>query len=409
MRSHEENLRQYARLAVREGVAVAPGQELILSAETDQTTLVRMIVEEAYKAGASHVEVLWRDPGVARAKYLFGDDSALTHVPQWLVDGNARAHREGAARLSVVSSDPKLLSDIAPDRVAAASKAASAASREVSQIISAMQINWCVIGAASAGWAAMVFPDLPESESVQKLWDKILLASRALEPDPVAAWTAHMDALEARVAFLNGLRLDALRFRGPGTDLEVGLVEGHIWAGGRGTAKNGIRCSPNVPTEEAFTMPHRMRTNGVVCSSMPLSLRGQVVDGIQVEFKDGLAVSATAKAGEEALTGLLASDEGAKRLGEVALVPNSCLVAQTGTLFYNTLFDENAASHIAFGACYGENLAGSESLSEEQKLEAGANDSIIHVDWMIGSGEMDVDGLTLAGETVPLMRSGEWV
>ena len=242
-----------------------------------------------------------------------------------------------------------------------------------------------------------------------KLWEKIFLASRVLEDDPLAAWATHCETLEAKVVWLNKQRFDALHFMGPGTDLTIGLVEGHDWAGGRGYAKNGIKCSPNIPTEEVFTMPHRARVDGVVSSTMPLSLRGQMVDKIRAEFKDGVAVSVTAEVGESTFTNLLNTDEGARRLGEVALVPNSGKVAQTGTLFLNTLYDENAACHIAMGASYSENLKGIDSLSDEEKLARGANDSLIHVDWMIGSEQIDVDGIRFDGTKVPLMRSGEWV
>lgn len=230
-----------------------------------------------------------------------------------------------------------------------------------------------------------------------------------LEEDPIAAWVAHSATLEENVRRLNDLRLDALRFRGPGTDLTVGLVEGHLWAGGRGTAKGGHVCSPNIPTEEVFTMPHRERTSGTVRSTKPLSLRGNLVEGIVVTFRDGAVTEMSAERGESVLRGLLDTDEGARRLGEVALVPHSSKVSQTGTLFLNTLYDENAASHIALGACYGENLSGYDDLTDEDRLRHGANDSLIHVDWMIGSAEVDVDGVHRDGSEVPIMRGGEWV
>lgn len=408
-RSFDQNLALYAELAIREGVALAPGQELILAAETGDAPLVRLLVAEAYRAGAKNVEVLWSDPGVTLARYREGSEEAIAYVPIWLVDGITRAHRENAARLGVISSDPGLLSNVSPERVATNSRAQSAAKKEMSELITGFAFNWSLVGAASPGWAAKVFPGIPVDEAVSKLWDAIFLTSRIAEPDPVAAWVAHCEGLEQRMQWLNDLRLDAVRFQGPGTDLVVGLVENHLWAGGRGRAKNGILCSPNIPTEEVFTMPHRARVDGVVSSSLPLSLRGQIVDKIEIEFKDGVAIRATAGQGDETLQRLLSTDEGAKRLGEVALVPNSSKVAEAGILFYNSLYDENAASHIALGASYSENLEGIEEMSEDQRLAHGANDSLIHVDWMIGSGEMDVDGVARNGSTTPLMRSGEWV
>lgn len=407
-RSFEENLQRYAELAVAEGVALAPGQELLIFAEIGSAPLARLVAAEAYRRGAKNVEVFYSDPELTLARYAQGSDEAITYAPQWLIDGIAAAHRSNAARLGILSTDPALLAGVSPDKVAAQSKAQGQARRIISEIIAGFEINWSLIGAASPAWASRVFPNLPTDEAVAKLWEAIFLTSRVLEDDPIAAWRTHSEGLEARVKLLDEMRLDAVHFRGPGTDLRVGLADGHVWAGGRGRARNGILCSPNVPTEEVFCMPHRDRVNGVVSSTMPLSLRGQMIDGIQVEFVNGAAVKVTAKQGEDAFAKLVATDEGACRLGEVALVPHSSKVGQSGVLFLNTLYDENAASHIAFGACYGENLAGYDDMSEEERLKHGANDSIVHVDWMIGSGEIDVDGVLPDGTLVPLMRAGEW-
>jgi aminopeptidase len=408
-RSFEENLALYAKLAVREGVGLAHGQELIVAADTDHAPLVRKVVAEAYRAGAKHVEVFWSDPEVVVTRFTEGSDEAISHTPTWLIEGITRAHRENAARLGIIGTDPGLLANVDPQRVATSSRAQSLAKKEMSELITGGHMNWCLIGAPSPGWATMVFPNLPVEEAVAKLWEAIFFTSRVLEPDPSAAWAKHCRNVTERKDWLDELRLDALHFKGPGTDLRVGLVENHEWVGVQSTCKNGITCSPNIPTEEIFTMPHRLRVDGQVSSSKPLSVRGQLVDGVVVEFRDGLAVNAKAAQGDETLQRLLSSDDGAKRLGEVALVPNSCKVGQTGVLFYNTLYDENAASHIAFGACYSENLKGYDAMSESERLDAGANDSIIHVDWMIGSGEMDVDGVRADGSTTPLMRNGEWV
>lgn len=406
MRSFDESLRQYAQLTVKVGLNVVPGQEVLVFAETDQTEFVRLIAEEAYKAGVKNVEVQWRDPGLVLTRFLHGSEEAINYAPGWFHDGIARAHSEGAARLYVASEDPMLLSGIAPARVAASNKARSIASKKTSEMVSSMAINWCVIGAASTGWATRVFPGDPNATA--KLWDAIFLTSRVLEEDPIAAWKAHNERLAEKVQWLDSLRLNELHFAGPGTDLHVGLVDDHLWAGGGAVTKTGIVCSANIPTEEVFTMPHRERVNGVVCSTKPLSLRGQLLDGIRVVFKDGAVVEACAEKGNEALQELLSTDEGAKRLGEVALVPASSKVAETGVLFLNSLYDENAASHIALGASYAENLKGYDEMSEEQRLAHGANDSLIHVDWMIGSAQIDVDGMRGDGTVVPLMRNGEW-
>ena len=408
-RSFEENLNLYAKLIVGEGLALASGQELLVFAEIDQAPFVRLVVAEGYRAGAKNVEVLWSDPQTMLTRYREGSDEAIATTPNWLFDGITRAHRENAARLQISSGDPGLLANVDPQRVAISSRARSRSTKETSKLVSGDHINWCLAGAASPGWAAKVFPGLPEDEAVAKLWDAIFLTSRVLEADPVAAWAEHCQTVARRKDWLNSLRLDALHFKGPGTDLRVGLVRNHVWVGVQSTMKNGITCSPNIPTEEIFTMPHRTRVNGQVSSSKPLSVRGQLVDGIVVEFRDGEVVNAKAAKGDETLQMLLSTDEGSKRLGEVALVPNSSTVAQTGLLFFNSLYDENAASHIAFGACYGENLEGYDGLSESERLDAGANDSLIHVDWMIGSAGVDVEGVRADGSMIALMRAGEWV
>lgn len=408
-RTFEENLARYAELAVREGVALAPGQELLVFAEPVSAPLVYLVAAEAYRQGAKNVEVIWSDPELTLIKYREGSEEALNYAANWLIDGVARAHKENAARLGIISQDPALLAGIAPEKVAAQSKAQGIARRAISDIVAGFEINWCLIGAASPSWASRVFPGLSEGEAVAKLWDAIFLTSRVHEDDPIEAWVNHSQHLEERVNRLNEMQLDALRFKGPGTDLTIGLVEGHVWAGGRGRAKNGVLCSPNIPTEEVFCMPHRDRVDGVVSSTMPLSLRGQIIDGIQVEFTNGAATKVSAAKGEEAFAKLLTTDESANRLGEVALVPASSKVGQAGVLFLNTLYDENAASHIAFGASYGENLADYNDLSAEERVAKGANDSIVHVDWMIGSAQIDVDGILMDGSVVPLMRAGEWV
>lgn len=408
-RTFQENLTLLAEITVKEGVNLQSGQELIISADIGSAEFVRLVVREAYRAGAKNVFTMWGDEQSALIRFQEGSDDAMGTVSQWFIDGLEKAHRNNAARLSIASGSPSLLKNVNPERVAKSSKAQGLATMGISEVIGGFHINWCVVGAASPGWATEVFPNMPAEEATAKLWEAIFLTSRVLEENPIGAWRSHCEMLEARVEFLNDLRLHTLHFKGPGTDLRVGLVDGHLWAGGRGKAKNGVLCSPNIPTEEVFTMPHRGRVDGVVRSTKPLSLRGQVVDGIQVEFKDGAIVSASATQAEETFQKLIATDEGAKRLGEVALVPNSAAVSRAEILFLNTLYDENAASHIAMGRCYEENLANSETMSNEEKLSCGANNSSIHVDWMIGSGEIDVDGIQKDGSSLPLMRAGEWV
>lgn len=409
MRSFEESLQLYAELTIKAGLGLMPGQELIITADLDQAPLVRRVAEAAYREGAKHVEVLWKDPELARIRFEQGSDEAIDYAPKWFYNGLVEAYQGNAARLGIVSGDPAQFAKFPADRVFRFSTAQSIAGREVSRFVSELAINWCLIGGASPEWAQRIFPEMDVAAATERLWNDIFATSRVNEPDPTAAWIRHCEGLEAKVVWLNERQFEAVRFEGPGTDLRVGLVKNHLWAGGRSTAKNGAVCACNVPTEEVFTMPHRERVNGVVSSTKPLSLRGQVVDGIRMEFRDGVAVHVSAERGEDALHRFLATDEGAKRLGEVALVPNSSKVAETGTLFFNTLYDENASCHIAMGQSYSENLAGIEAMSESELLAYGANTSDVHSDWMIGSGEIQVFGVHDDGTEVPLLRDGEWV
>jgi aminopeptidase len=319
----------------------------------------------------------------------------------------AKAFHEGAARLAVNGNDPKALEGLPPERIGRAQQAQSRAYKPALSAISQFVTNWTIVPFAHPSWAKAVFPGLPEEEAVARLWRAIFQATRVDQEDPVAAWEAHNRALHEKVAFLNERRFDALHFQGPGTDLTVGLAEGHLWQGGATPTKKGRLCNPNLPTEEVFTAPHRERVEGVVRASRPLALSGQLVEGIWARFEKGVAVEVGAEKGEEVLKKLLETDEGARRLGEVALVPADNPIAKTGLIFFDTLFDENAASHIAFGQAYAENLEGRPSGEEFRRR--GGNESMVHVDWMIGSEEVDVDGLLEDGTRVPLMRRGLWV
>jgi aminopeptidase len=284
----------------------------------------------------------------------------------------------------------------------------SKAYRPALELITRHDINWTIVSAATPAWAAAVFPGLPENEALGKLWDAIFAASRADQADPIAAWKKHDDKLHAWAGRMNERRYAALNFKGPGTDLKVGLADDHLWLGGGTTAGNGNYCIPNMPTEEVFTTPHKDRVEGTVTSTKPLSHQGTLIEEIAVRFEGGKIVEAHAAKGEQVLQKLIETDEGARRLGEVSLVPNSSPISASGLLFLNTLFDENAACHIALGQAYSSCLKGGNKLTPEQLAGKGANDSLIHVDWMIGSGQIDVDGITATGSTEPVMRKGEW-
>lgn len=409
MRTFEQNLQTYAQLAVRVGVNVQPNQELIVTANTNEVPLVRHIVAEAYKAGAKNVVVLYNDDDSVLSRFQYGHQSALEYAPQWLYDALAMAYEQGAARLSIYGGNPALLENVDPDKVALHSKNQSLAAKRISELVSGFAINWSIVSYANPVWAKMVFPEDAEDVAVNKLWDAIFKVSRVDQDDPVSAWQQHCENLTKRKDLLNQKRYAALLFRGPGTNLKVGLADGHVWEGAWGQATNGVRCVPNMPTEEVFTMPHRERIDGYVSSTKPLSLHGQVIENIYVRFEKGRVIEAKAAKGEEVLKKLLETDEGANYLGEVALVPYSSPVSKTSLLFYNTLFDENAACHIALGRAYEENLEGFKDLSPEERKERGYNYSLVHEDWMIGSDEVDVDGITQSGQSDPLMQRGEWV
>jgi aminopeptidase len=407
----DEKLDRFAQVAVRVGLNLREGQELVISATTEMMPLVRRITEHAYKAGALLVTTLYSDDETVLARYKYAQDASFDYAPQWMADGIAAAFGTGAARLALAGSNPALLGGQDPAKVSRANIAGSKANKPAMELITRHAINWSILAAATPAWAKLVFPSLPEAEGVAKLWDAIFVASRATSDDPVAAWKAHSKHLHSRVAFLNEKRYYSLRFHSNdgATDLTVGLADDHLWAGGGGEAGNGIFCNANIPTEECFTTPHKDRVDGRVKASKPLSHQGTLIENITCTFEGGKIVSATASAGEDVLNRLISTDDGARRLGEVALVPHSSPIAQSGILFWNTLFDENAASHIALGQAYATCLIGGEHMDEAALAAKGANSSLIHVDWMIGSGEMNVDGVAKDGTSEPLMRGGEWV
>jgi len=397
-----------AEVAVRTGVNLQPGQELVLTAPVSALPLVRAVSRAAYRAGASLVTPLIADPEVALARYRHAPDNSFEVAPDWLYSGMAEAFGRGAARMAIVGEDPMLLAEADPSKVSRAGKANSRAYKPAMEKITNFDINWSICAWPGEAWAARMFPDLPLEEAQAKLAEAIFAASRVSGADPVAAWADHNATLRTRTDWLNGQRFAALHFRSPGTDLTVGLADDHEWHGGASTAQNGVTCNPNIPTEEVFTTPHAQRVEGTVRSTKPLSHQGSLIDGIEVRFEAGRIVEAKATKGEDVLRELLATDDGAARLGEVALVPHSSPISQSGLLFYNTLFDENAACHIALGQCYSKCFLDGADLTPEQIAQQGGNSSMIHVDWMIGGAETDIDGLTAEGTRVPVFRQGEW-
>jgi aminopeptidase len=406
--SHETKLDRLAEVAVRVGLGLARGQELVMTAPLESLPLVRKITEHAYKAGAAVVTTLFADEEGTLLRFRYAPDESFDRVPEWLHTGIANAYRSGAARLAISGSNPALLAGQDPQKISRANLALSKATRPALDLITRHEINWTIVACATPAWAQLVFPNEPEAVAMAHLWDAIFAVTRIDVPDPVANWREHNATLQERARFLNEKRFSALHFTGPGTDLKVGLADDHVWHGGGTTALNGLPCIPNLPTEEVFTTPHKDRVEGSVTSTKPLSYQGMLIEDIQVRFEGGRIVEAKASKGQDILQSMIDTDAGARQLGEVALVPNSSPISKTGLLFWNTLFDENAASHIALGQAYSTCIRGGDSLDPAQLAAKGANDSLIHVDWMIGSGQMNVDGIRAEGRAEPLMRQGEW-
>lgn len=405
----DQKLDQLGRVAIEIGLGLKAGQELVMTASLDAVPLVRRITEHAYRVGASLVTTLYSDDEATLMRFHHAPDGAFDRAAGWLYDGMGAAFRSGAARLAITGANPLLLSNENPDKVARANQAVSKAYRPALELITRHEINWTIVASATPSWAAAMFPNDTPDAALSKLWEAIFATTRINVDDPVSNWKAHDAELHKRAAYMNEKRYSALQYRGPGTDFRLGLADDHLWLGGGTTAGNGLYCIPNMPTEEIFTTPHKERAEGTVTASKPLSYQGTMIEGIQVRFERGRIVDAHASRGEEVLQKLMATDDGAARLGEVALVPHSSPIASSGLTFFNTLFDENAASHIALGQAYSSCLRDGDKLTKEELAARGANESLIHVDWMIGSKKLDIDGITASGTPEPLMRRGEWV
>ena len=407
--SFEQKLDQLARVAIEVGLGLARGQELVMTAPLDAVPLARKITEQAYRAGASLVTTIYSDDDAQLMRYRYAPDEAFDKAAAWLYDGMGAAFRGGAARLAITGASPLLLSNEDPEKVGRANRAVSKAYRPALELITRHEINWTIVASATPAWAAAMFPEETPEVALASLWEAIFRTTRVDREDPVAAWKQHDAELLRRAALMNAKRYAALQYRGPGTDFRLGLADDHLWMGGGTTAGNGLYCIPNLPTEEIFTTPHKDRADGTVTASKPLSYSGTMIEGIRVRFEAGRIVEAHATRGLEVLEKLISTDDGARRLGEVALVPHSSPIAASGLTFFNTLFDENAASHIALGQAYTSCLRDGDKLTPEELAAKGANDSLIHVDWMIGSEKLDIDGITAAGVAEPVMRQGEWV
>ena len=407
----EELLREYARLAVRRGVNLQKGQKLVIRAGVDSAPFVRLLTGEAYAVGARDVIVWWSDERIARERYLHADADVFDEAYPWQVLAFDRLSAEGAAFLSVSSSDPAALVGVDPDRIRRFSVAYGKANEKFYARMMASRIPWSIVAIPCAPWAEKVFPGKTADEAKELLWDAILRAVRIREGgNAVAEWTAHCDRLTGQARKLNDCAFAALRYENAlGTRLTVELPEGHLWAGGSEKDEKGTTFIANMPTEEIFTAPKRNGVNGVVYSSKPLVLNGNLVEGIRLTFQNGRIVDARAEKGEEYLKAEIALDEGAHYLGEVALVPYHSPISESGILFYDTLFDENASCHFAFGEAYPTCIEGGADLTKEELLARGINaESNTHVDFMVGTADLSIIGITRDGKEVPVFRNGDF-
>jgi aminopeptidase len=389
----DERLERYAELAVRVGANVQPGQEVFVHGLVEHADLVRALTRQSYRAGASYVNVVYGDQHVRRAMIELGPDEALTYSPEWLK--TVAAATAGNAQLGTAGNpEPELLADLDGERVG---RAIPLETVEIyRQQHHDQSVNWCGVGAPTEGWARQVLGE-PDVES---LWELVAFCFRLDEPDPVAAWREHLDRLDARAVALTEREPDALRYRGPGTDFTVGLLPSARWRSARFRTAGGVDYVANMPTEEIFITPDSRRAEGTLRSSMPLSLSGQLIRGLELTFEDGRIVHAEAETGVDVVRSHLATIENADRLGELALVTKESRVGRTGKLFYNTLFDENATCHIAYGFGL--------PYSFDGEPDEGMNVSNIHVDFMVGSPELEVDALLPDGTEVPLIRDEDW-
>ena len=412
----DRNLDKYAEVILKIGLNLQPGQRLLIGwpssglygVPLELAPLVRLITRRAYDMGARLVQVLWNDDELRRIRFQHAPPGTMEEFPEWRAAAAIQAAEAGDAVLRVSAQDPDLLADQEPDLVALFNATNSRHMAPFAHLLSRGAMNWCVITAPVAGWSEKLFPGLSAADARARFWDALFEICRINEPDPVAAWQAHIEHLMGRAEHLTRMQYSAVSLRAPGTDLTIGLPQHHKWTGAHMRTQGGIDFCANIPTEEVFTTTHAARTEGVVSMTKPLSYGGAVMEGLRMTFSGGRLTKMTADTGEEFFRQVLDIDEGARHLGEIALVPHSSPISQAGRLFYSTLIDENAVSHIAVGRGFPFAVQGGAEMSAEEFASAGGNNSLVHIDVMVGSSEMDVDGVTESGTTEPIMRAGEW-
>ncbi|GAB1305670.1 aminopeptidase [Bacillus altitudinis] len=408
MSSFEKQLDQYAKTIVEVGVNVQSGQEVVVSAFTESVDLVRLVAKHAYERGAKNVHIRWSDGVLTRLKYEHAPQDVFEQFPEWEAQMMETIAKRGGAFITILSESPDLLSGIDSKKIASQQKAAGSALHTYRQYVQSDKVAWTVVGAASKDWAKKIFPEHADEEAVALLWDQIFKVARADQPDPVEAWKKHDESLNEKVKVLNERHYHKLHYEAPGTNLTIELPEQHIWVGAGSVSERGVSFMANMPTEEVFTVPKKDGVNGTVSSTKPLSYAGNIIDEFTLTFENGRIVDVKAKEGEDILTSLVETDEGSHYLGEVALVPDDSPISNSNILYYNTLYDENASNHLAIGSGYAFNIEGGKEMKREELDAAGVNSSITHVDFMIGSKEMNIDGITKDGKREPIFRNGNW-
>ncbi|MCU9594523.1 aminopeptidase [Caldibacillus thermolactis] len=408
MGEFQNNLEKYAELAVKVGVNIQKGQVLVVNGSIENAEFIRLIVKKAYEAGAKEVRVNWKDDIVTKLKYIYAADEVFDNYPHYQAMERNELAEQGAAFLSIDSPNPDLLCEVDPKRISKSKKAAATALKRFQQLVQSDYMSWSIVGAATQAWADKVFPEVPPKDRVLKLWDVIFKTCRIDQEDPMQAWKIHNEQLHKAVHYLNKKKYQKLHFTAPGTDLMIGLPKRHVWCGAGSINSEGIEFMANLPTEEVFTVPQRDDVNGYVTSTKPLIYGGNVIEKFTLKFENGCIVDVTAEKGEALLKELINTDDGSQYLGEVALVPNDSPISHSNLLFYSTLFDENASNHLAIGSGYAFCVEGGKQMSQVELLRNGVNHSIVHVDFMIGSSEMNIDGITKDGQAEPIFRNGNW-
>ena len=403
-------LEKYARLIVKTGINIQKNQTLVIFSPIECASFTRMVAQQAYEEGARDVVISWKDELSAKIRYIHGPEEIFEEFPAWQKEFYLSYVHQGAAFLTISASDPELMKDVNPERIAKSRKASNIALEEYRERLMSNKNTWCVISIPTEAWANKVFPELTTEMAIEKLWEAIFKTVRVDQEDPVAAWEAHKDNLKQRMNFLNSKALRLLHFKsGLGTDLKVELPAQHIWLGGSDYTPGGVEFIANMPTEEVFTLPKKTGVNGKVVSSKPLNYNGNLIEEFSLTFQEGRVVAFTAEKGYETLKSLLETDEGAKYLGEVALVPYDSPISNANILFYNTLFDENASCHLAFGKAYPICIENAENMNKEELIALGMNDSLVHEDFMIGTEDLEIIGVTASGEEVDIFKKGNFV